>query len=343
MKRYFERNLTKFILVSFLLIFVVSLASCRTNAASWYSRPYTTWVADFNFVEDNGAFNFWQALLGWPVSILSYPIAWLMHSIGVGLGNSYAWGIIFTTLIVRTLAWPIYSRTNSMQVNMTIIQPEMQRIQQKYAGQNSPEARQRMSQEMMKLYKKYHMNPLGCVLPMLIQFPLFMAMYECVRRINASVITYSANGAIQTTTAGIFSLSNTKLFGVFEINSSVLASGSYDVPQATQPKDIIFGIVLALLFAGITYLNQLLAKRKPKWQKERKQVQTAEQQQQAKMMNIMNVVMILMFIFFSLSSTALALYWLIGGIYQTFQSFVGRKMNERKYYKLKQQSNIITK
>lgn len=343
MKRYFEKNLTKIVLVSFLLIFVVSLASCRTNAASWYSRPYTTWAAEFNFVEDNGAFNFWQALLGWPVSLLSYPIAWLMNGIGKACGNSYAWGIILATLVVRTIAWPIYSRTNSMQVNMTIIQPEMTRIQQKYAGRTDPESRQKMSQEMMRLYKKYHMNPLGCVVPMLIQFPLFMAMYECVRRINTPVVSYSANGVVETTTAGIFSLANTKLFGVFEINASVLASGSYDVPQATEAKDIAFGIVIALLFAGITYLNQVLAKRKPKWQKERKQVKTAEQQQQEKMMNIMNVVMIVMFIFFSLSSTALGIYWLIGGIYQTFQSFIGRKMNERKYYKLKAQSNLITK
>ena len=108
-------------------------------------------------------------------------------------------------------------------------------------------------------------------------------------------------------------------------------------------KKGIVSIVIAALFAGITLLNQWLAKRKPKWQKQRKQVQTQEQQQQAKMMNIMNYVMVVMFVFFALSSTALAIYWLIGGIYQTFQSFVGRKMNERKYYKLKQQSNIITK
>lgn len=343
MKRYFERNITKIILVSFLLVFVVSLASCRTNASDWYSRSYTTWAADFNFVNSNGNFDFWQMLLGWPVSLLSYPIAWLMHLIGKLCGDSYFWGIVFTTLIVRTIAWPIYSRTSSMQVNMTVIQPEMQKIQQKYAGRTDPESRQRMSQEMMRLYKKYHMNPLGCVVPMLFQFPLFMAMYECVRRINASTVVYSSTGVLETTTAGIFSLSNTKLFGYFEINCSVLASGSYDVAQATTTHDIVFGIVIAALFAGITLLNQWLAKRKPKWQKQRKQVQTQEQQQQAKMMNIMNYVMVVMFVFFALSSTALAIYWLIGGIYQTFQSFVGRKMNERKYYKLKQQSNIITK
>jgi len=342
MKRFIERNINKIVLVSLLLIFVVSLTSCRTNANSWYSKAYTTWDKEFAFVDPNGGFDFGQALLGWPVSLLSYPIAWMMHGIGSALGGSYFWGIVFTTLIVRTIAWPIYSRTNSMQVNMQLIQPEMTKIQQKYAGRTDPESRQRMSQEMQKLYKKYHVNPLGCIFPMLIQFPLFMAMYETVRRIQASTITYSANGVLATEEAGIFSLANTKLFGVFEINSSVLASGSYDVPQATEPKDIIFGIVLAVLFAGVTFLSQQLAKRKPKWQKNRVEVKTQEQEQQAKTMGIMNVVMIVMFMYFCLSSTALSVYWLIGGIYQLFQSFVGRKMNERKYYKLKNQSNIIT-
>ena len=53
------------------------------------------------------------------------------------------------------------------------------------------------------------------------------------------------------------------------------------------------------------------------------------------MMLVMNV----MFVFMSLSSTALAIYWLIGGIYQIFQSYVGRKLNERHYEKF-QKENI---
>ncbi|MCR5786693.1 MAG: YidC/Oxa1 family membrane protein insertase [Acholeplasmatales bacterium] len=342
MKRFLRRNLGKIALISLVLIFVASLTSCRTNANDWYSKSYTTWGAEFNFKDSQNRFSFWQALWGWPVSLLSYPFAFLMHGIGSICGGSYFWGIVFTTLIVRTIAWPIYSKTNSLQVNMSIMQPEMQKIQAKYANRTDPESRQRMSQEMMKLYKKYHVNPLGCVFPMLIQFPIFMAMYECVRRIQASTVTYSANGVVQTTAPGVFALANTKLFGFFEINTSVLASNSVEVPRATEPKDIIFGIVIAVLFAGVTFLSQQLAKRKPKWQKNRVQVQTAEQEQQAKMMNIMNFVMIAMFMYFSLTSTALSIYWLIGGIYQLFQSYIGRKINEKKYYKLKEQSNIIT-
>jgi YidC/Oxa1 family membrane protein insertase len=184
-----------------------------------------------------------------------------------------------------------------------------------------------MSQEMMKLYKKYHVNPLGCVFPMLIQFPIFMAMYECVRRIQASTVTYSANGVVQTTAPGVFALANTKLFGFFEINTSFF--------NATEVKDKIFAVVIALAFGGLQLLQQKLASRPPKYQKKHPNQNT----QANKSMKIMMYVMTIMFVFMSLNSTSLAIYWLIGQVYQLFQSQVGRWMNERKYYKMQEEAN----
>ncbi len=335
-----KRNSKIVIGVLLALVLVVTLTGCRTNANYWYSKPYTTWGQEFIFGE-NG-FDFGQALLGWPVSILTYPFAFLMGKIGKFLGNSYFWGIIFTTIIVRTLAWPIYSQQNSMQVKMAIIQPEIEALQRRYAGRSDPESQRQMQQGMMKIYKKNHVNPLGCFVTMIIQFPIFMAMYECVRRIQVYNTVYSADGVLQATTPGAFTLTNTKLFNFFEINTSVLNSGSYGVPRATQPQDIAFGIVLSLLFAGVNLLSQKLAQRKPKWQRNRpEQVKTQQQESQARMMKMMNLVMTFMFVFMSLSSTALALYWLVGGLYQLLQSAIGRKLNEKKYYQMKNSNNII--
>ena len=58
-------------------------------------------------------------------------------------------------------------------------------------------------------------------------------------------------------------------------------------------------------------------------------------------MKMMSYVMTFMFVFMSLSSTSLALYWLIGAIYQIFQSFVGRKLNEINYYKAQKKSTVL--
>ena len=68
-------------------------------------------------------------------------------------GNSFALGILFTTIIVRTLAWPIYAKTNDMSLKMSVAQPDMQRLERKYAMRKDPESQQRKQMEMMQIYK----------------------------------------------------------------------------------------------------------------------------------------------------------------------------------------------
>ena len=319
MKLFLYRNWLKIAAVLIVCFIMLGLASCRTQADYWYSNVYTTWGNEFHFQ------SFWDGFWGWPVSILSYPFAWLCSSIGKGLGNSYIWGIVFTTLIIRTVAWPIYARQNGTSVKMQLMQPELDRLQKKYAFRKDEASQQRMKQEMMLIYKKYKFNPLGCIFTMFIQFPIFVAMYEVVRRINLTTVVDAGNGVL-IESYGKFALADTKLFGFFELNGTSATVG------ATQDK--ILCVVIALLYAGITFLSQKLAQRKPSYMKKTSyNTKTSDQQKQ---MNIMNIVMIVMFFFIALSSTALGIYWLIGAIYQIFQSFVGRKMNERTYYKMKE-------
>lgn len=331
MIQFISRNKHKLIMLLFLGFILIGLTSCRVDSNLWNNRPYVEgWSGygqEFQFPD------FWQGLWGWPVSILSWPIAWICSSIGKGLGNSFFWGILFTTLIVRTLAWPIYSKQNSTSLKMSLMQPEMTRIQRKYGNRKDPQSQQQQQMEMMKLYKKYKMNPLGCVVPMLFQFPIFMAMYEVVKRINASS-AITVNG-VTIAQYGSFALHNTKILNFFELNTSFF--------EATQIQDKIFAVVLALGFGGLTLLSQKLAARKPKYMKDyqKNQPASAQQTQQQKQMKMMNLIMTIMFIGMSLSSTSLALYWLIGAIYQLFQSFVGRKLNEIKYKKAQNKSSII--
>lgn len=330
MRQFFIRNKSKFLMIAFLGILVLSLTSCRTNTEAWNEKPYlegwSGYSKEFSFS------NSWEAMWGWPVSILSWPIAWLCSNIGKGLGNSFFWGILFTTLIVRTLAWPIYSKQNSMSLKMTLMQPEMTRIQRKYANRKDPQSQQQMQMETMKLYKKYKVSPLGCIAPMFIQFPIFIAMYEVVRRINATSVTM-VNG-VEVVQYGKFALYDTKLFGFFELNTS------FSDPEL---KNKLFAVALALIFGGLTLLSQKLASRQPKYVKDyqKNRPQTAQAEQSQKTMKIMNYVMTIMFVFMSLTSTSLALYWVIGAVYQIFQSFIGRKLNERNYYKAQKKSTVI--
>ena len=216
MIQFLNRHKSKLIMLGFLFILLFGLTSCRTNSNEWTTRPYVDGWAGYS--QDFKFNSSWEAMWGWPVSILSWPIAWICSHIGKGLGNSFFWGILFTTLIVRTLAWPIYSKQNSMSLKMSLMQPELNRIQRKYGNRKDPQSQQQMQMETMKIYKKYKINPIGCILPMFIQFPIFMAMYEVVRRINAT--TSETIQGVEVVHYGTFSLQNKKMFNFFDLNSS---------------------------------------------------------------------------------------------------------------------------
>lgn len=327
MINFLKKNKYKFAFILCLCFILFGLSSCRFDSSNWYSKPYTSYAQEWSDLW-NGGSGLWYTIWAWPVNLLSFPIAWLCNTIGKAFGNSYFWGIFFTTLIVRTCAWPIYSKQNGMSLKMQLMQPEMNRIQRKYQGRQDPRSQQMMQAEMAKLYKKYKINPLGCMTTMFLQFPIFMSMYEVVQRINTSE-TITVNG-ISIVKAGRFALENTKLFGFFELNTSFW--------NASAVQDKIFAAVVALAFGGITFLQQKLGQRPPKYQKQHPNVKNQEQSQQQKTMQMMMLFMNVMFVFMSLSNTALAVYWLIGGIYQIFQSFVGRKMNERHYEKLQKEN-----
>lgn len=328
MTNFFYRNRHKIIFILLLALILIPLTGCRMDSGSWNQKPYTTYSQEWVDLWNSGK-GFWNTLWGWPINILSYPIAFMCSGIGKALGNSFFWGIFFTTLIVRTLAWPIYGKQNGMTLKMSLMQPEMDKIQRKYGARKDPQSQQAMQAEMMKLYKKYKINPMGCMGTMFLQFPIFMSMYEVVQRVNATSTTV-VNGAVTATVAGKFALSNTMLFGYFEINTSFF--------DATTVHDKIFAVCIAVLFGALQILQQKLSSRPPKYQ--RKRPGTAKQTQQQKQMKWMMIVMNVMFIFMSLSSTSLALYWLIGAFYQIFQSQVGRKINEIQYKKMKEKNNL---
>jgi YidC/Oxa1 family membrane protein insertase len=72
--------------------------------------------------------------------ILVIPVAFVMNFFSSLLGNNFAVGILFTTIVVRTIAWPIYAKSNDMSIKMNVAQPDMARVQQKYATRKDPQS-----------------------------------------------------------------------------------------------------------------------------------------------------------------------------------------------------------
>ena len=102
---------------------------------------------------------------------LGKPMYWLLD-LGHSIFNNWGLAIIFLTVVLKIATWPLSAKAYVSMGKMRELAPRLQLLQEKH-GDN----RQAMSQEMMEIYKKEGVNPLGGCLPMLAQMPFFLAFY----------------------------------------------------------------------------------------------------------------------------------------------------------------------
>jgi YidC/Oxa1 family membrane protein insertase len=89
--------------------------------------------------------------------------------------NNYGWAIIFVTIIIKIIFAPLTHKSFKSMKGMHKVQPYVKIIQERHKGD-----RQKMNEEMIELYKKHKVNPLGGCLPMLLQIPVFIGLYHAL-------------------------------------------------------------------------------------------------------------------------------------------------------------------
>ncbi|WP_428240670.1 membrane protein insertase YidC [Gynuella sp.] len=145
----------------------VSVAPGATGelTASIYSGPkiqqHLRQVADHLELSVDYSWLWWAA----------QPIFWLLTKIQSVVIN-WGWSIILLTICIKGLFYPLTASSYRSMAKMKKFAPKMQELREQYG-----EDRQKMSQELMKLYQKEKINPLGGCLPMVVQMPVFMALY----------------------------------------------------------------------------------------------------------------------------------------------------------------------
>ncbi|QVK17889.1 YidC/Oxa1 family membrane protein insertase [Mycoplasmatota bacterium] len=160
-----KKLFTRILLLSFSFMMIINLSGC----AKVYKGKNMKEIYPLNYDY------FWDR-------VFVQPIAWLLDFITDNTG-SFALAILLTTIIVRTILFPIYTKSNDTSLKMQAIQPEIKKLNEKYAGKTDPESRNKQQIEMMKLYKDNNVNMLaGCVMPFL-QMPIFLAMYNAVVKV----------------------------------------------------------------------------------------------------------------------------------------------------------------
>lgn len=104
----------------------------------------------------------------WPIAQFLF---WLLKTIHGFLGN-WGWSIVMLTVLVKGAFFHLSAKSYRSMANMRRVMPEMQRMKEQYGND-----RAKLSQAMMDLYKKEKINPLGGCLPILVQMPVFIALY----------------------------------------------------------------------------------------------------------------------------------------------------------------------
>ena len=215
-------------------------------------------------------------------AILVYPLAQCINFISK-ITNSAVLGVALTTVLfnVITLGMTIKSNVNNQKMQM--LKPEMDRIQEKYAGRKDDNSRMQMSQEMMALYNKHGVNPMSSF-AQLLQFPILISMFYAAQRAEAVVNGTVLGTSLQTTPWDAF-----------------------QDPAKNWPLIVIF-VLMAVMQFGSTFLPQKIAEADRKKQKGYKAY--ADEGSANNQMNVMMYSMLFMVILLGLRwPTTMSLYW----------------------------------
>ncbi len=118
-------------------------------------------------------------ILASPLTPLENAMRGVLDWFHATLGLSWAWSIVATTVVVRMILVPLTVRQIHSMQNLQRFAPQMKEIQKKYKGD-----KQKQNEELMKFYRENNINPAASCLPMLLQFPVFIALYYALRHFN---------------------------------------------------------------------------------------------------------------------------------------------------------------
>lgn len=183
---------------------------------------------------------------------LRIAVSWILvqfHTVfapvfGTDSGLTWALSIVGLVLVIRVALIPLFVKQIRAQRNLQIIQPRMKEVQEKYAGD-----RERQSQEMMKIYRETGTNPLASCLPILLQSPVFFALFSVLQGIS----TNTREGVFNMTGyADLFESARSAVLFSVPLHSSFKDAGQTAAPLATQ----VVAATMVVLMTLTTFLTQ---------------------------------------------------------------------------------------
>ena len=276
-------------------------------------------------------------MFGWLYEALGTMLSWFSNI----FGGSYAIALLIYALLFKVLFLPFSVKQQKNQIKMAKLTPQIELIKAKYAGRTDQPTVQKMQQEIMEFQQKEGYNPLAGCLPMLLQFPIIIFLYNVIRNPlsyickfdNDTVVSIHrlVNGVAADAEVAFKSIDQIKLvssiekFGVdsaaetLGLNFSALPNFKFLGLNLAETPNQVWGwlIFVPVLAAALTWLSMWLTR---KWNGMGAQVgQDAQAQASGK---IMDLVMPAMTLFFCFSfSGMMGVYWIYQsalGIVQTY-------------------------
>jgi len=217
--------------------------------------------------------------------ILAKPCLWIMNFLHDNVIHNYGIAIIILTMFTKIILWPLGTKSYKSMGEMKKIQPLMAEIKEKYKND-----KKKMNAEVMALYKTYKVNPVGGCLPMVVQIPVFFALYRMLYE------------AIELRHAPFFLWIN-------DLSApDRLFSFDFSIPFMQPP----YGIPVLTIIMGASMLLQ------------QRMSPPMGDAAQAKMMMFMPIIFTVIFINFS---SGLVLYWLVNNVLSMAQQYYITKKN----------------
>lgn len=237
---------------------------------------------------------------GWFDGLIVWPIAQIINTIASYTDAGV--GIIVTTLLIQLIVFMFTRKSQMSSQRMQEIQPEMQKIQNKYKDKTDDRSKMMMYQETQNLYKKYDIHPFGSILVMFIQLPIMMGMYYATMR-AASVVYGSFFG---------LPFSGTPIDGFTQMQFGCI---------------IIYVLMIVCQLLSMK-MPQILKKIQDK--KDHVKEKKYAEENHNSMMNTMNTTMyfstaMIAFLYISWP-IAMSFYWLVSSIIRIIQSVVLHKI-----------------
>jgi YidC/Oxa1 family membrane protein insertase len=180
-------------------------------------------------------------------TVFSKPLFWLLEKIHDVVGN-WGWAIVILTILIKAAFFKLTEAQYRSTARMRKLQPRIEQLKERYGDD-----RQRMSQAMMELYKKEKVNPLGGCLPILVQIPIFIALYwvllESVELRQAPFILWIDNLSVRDPYFVLPLLNAAFMFATQRLTPMVGMDPLQQKMMTAMP--IVFSIMFAFFPAGL--------------------------------------------------------------------------------------------